>query len=142
MTKRPPQPDPTAQILRRGGRCTLPRAAREKPLRPRGGRVLAEREQRDAARLLKLKLKLLLAALLHDDIADDRALRIAVFELADVRLPRPVGRGELVGGLAAGERRGQREAGEEEPCFHLYAAGSSCGVGADVCASRRGQSAT
>jgi hypothetical protein len=56
---------------------------------------------------LKLELKLLLAPPLHDDVADDCALSIAVFELADVCLPRPVGLGELVRSLAAGERKGE-----------------------------------
>ena len=85
---------------------------------------------------MKLKQKLLLAALLHDDIADDRALRIAVFELADVRLPRLVGRGELVRRLAAGE---QHSGEENDEGFH--AAVSSCGARAGAGASSRGQSA-
>ena len=65
----------------------MPRAAGEKPLGARGRGVFAKREQRDAAGLLKLKLEVLRAALLHDDIADERALSVAVFELADVGLP-------------------------------------------------------
>ncbi len=102
------QCDPGAQAGRRGGGGgTLPGMPGQQTFDPRVRGIGADGEERKFGGFLEIELELAFAALLHDHFPDDGAPAIGVFELADVRCPGGVWRGEGLRGLASAEGEGE-----------------------------------
>jgi len=121
MRKGLAQFQPGLERARRSLGRALPGMVGEQALDARRAGILAQREQRQTAALDEIELEILVAALLDDNVADERALAIGKFQLADVRLPRRIGRGERVRRLAAGENEGEREGAGKDQEAHVVA---------------------
>src|SRR5439155_18737564 len=100
------QSRPALQRPRRAVRVDVPGSARERAFDARGRAVLAQFQQRDWP-AAEFELKIRVAVNAYDDVADDRVFRTRLLKLARGSLPARVGRGELRGRLAAGERQSE-----------------------------------
>ena len=99
-----PQTEPWAE--RPGGllRSALPVPARQHAFCPSHRGILSQGEEREAAALEEIELKLLRAPALDDDLADEGPLSARMLELPDVGLPRGIRLREGMGGLACAEQ--------------------------------------
>jgi hypothetical protein len=75
----------------------------EKSFYASGCGVFVEGEQGDAASLLEVEIEVSGGISLDEDIADERARGVVIFELAEMRFPGGIGGGKRVRGGARDE---------------------------------------